>query len=229
MDGFCRRMSALLVEVFTSGTFSMSPCKRSNPPTPDGNARNLGLADALYAYYGLICFDLPCVLVRYSAITVSLRGRLRSAVKLFAALSLTRFQAFNGESFRFLMFWLLSTACHMIPNWFFSKMMCGGSRSRISPTRLKLARRPLKKSPQAKESARFIRDLYEKGNLTQAEFDTAASLNAPGAASLFKRACVAVVKTGIWEWASRPIPLEGTRPHPLIAEAETQEACTKRL
>ena len=117
------------------------------------------LADALYAYYGLICFDLPCVLDTHCT---SLNHGFRAPGSLTKRGEVVRcfcpvdrvFKHSDGRiRFRFLMFWLLSIACHMIPNWFFAKMMCGGSRSRISPTRLKLARRPLKKSPQVKISS----------------------------------------------------------------------------
>ena len=45
----------------------------------------------------------------------------------------------------------------------------------------------LKKKFASEDQLVFIRDLYEKGNLTQAEFDTAASLNAPGASILIQK------------------------------------------
>ena len=71
--------------------------------------------------------------------------------------------------------------------------------------------------PASEDQLVFIRDLYEKGNLTQAEFDTAASLNAPGASILIQKG---VRRRGQKQESGNRRPVRSrwkTRPHPLIA------------
>ena len=86
MDGFCPSYVSILVEVFTSGTFSMSPCKRSEFITPD--VRNTRLWPmrsmrimALSASIFLAC-SIHCTSLNHG---FRAGVALRSAVKLFAA------------------------------------------------------------------------------------------------------------------------------------------------
>ena len=86
MAGFCRHTSALLVEGFTSGTFSMSPCKRSESIIRGVRNTKLWPMLSMRITASFVSTFLACSIpIALRSTTVfALRDRLRNAVKLFA-------------------------------------------------------------------------------------------------------------------------------------------------
>ena len=180
------------------------------------------LADALYAYYGLICFDLPCVLDTHCT---SLNHGFRAPGSLTKRGEIVRCFCPVDRVFKHSTVSPLSLS-HVLASFdrlpYDSELVLCEDDVRWKSfediaDEIEARQKAFEEKPASEDQLVFIRDLYEKGNLTQAEFDSAASLNAPGASILIQKG---VRRRGRKQESGNRRPVRSrwkTRPHPLIA------------
>ncbi len=185
-------------------------------------AKYKALADALYAYFGAMCSDLPCVLDTHCTSlnhgfrapgSLTKRGEIVRCFcprqKVFkrstiSPLNLSRTLA----SFDSLPYPSELVLCEDDVRWKTYEDIADEIEER---------QKAFEAKPASEDQLAFIRDLFEKGDLSKKEFDTAATLNAPGASILIQKG---VRRRSLRQESGNKRPVRSrwkTRPHPLIA------------
>lgn len=180
------------------------------------------LADALYSYFGIMCHDLPCVLDTHCT---SLNHGFRAPGSLTKRGEVVRCFCPADKVFKHSTISPLSLSRTLasfdeVP-YLSDQVLCEDDVRWKSyediADEIEQRQKAFEEKPASEDQLVFIRDLYEKGNLTKAEFDTAEGLNAPGASILIQKG---VRRRGLKQESGNRRPVRSrwkTRPHPLIA------------
>ncbi len=185
-------------------------------------AKYKALADALYAYFGIMCSDLPCVLDTHCTSlnhgfrapgSLTKRGEIVRCFcpkeKVFKRSTISPLELSRTlASFDGLPYPSEQVLCEDDVRWKTYEDIADEIEER---------QKAFEAKPASEDQLAFIRDLFEKGDLSKKEFDTAETLNAPGASILIQKG---VRRRSLRQESGNKRPVRSrwkTRPHPLIA------------
>lgn len=185
-------------------------------------AKYKALADALYTYFGIMCSDLPCVLDTHCTSlnhgfrapgSLTKRGEIVRCFcpkeKVFKRSTIDPLRLSRIlHSFEALPYPDELVLCEDDVRWKTYEDIADEIEAR---------QKAFEAKPASEDQLAFINDLFEKGDLSRKEFESAETLNAPGASILIQKG---VRRRALRQESGNKRPVRSrwkTRPHPLIA------------